>query len=82
MPRKTSAAVHTTQRPSPGVFRAAIHVTSESTIGKSAKTRLPNSIVECSPMAGKNAPFWQPGHDWQARPEPVSRTAAPVRTTP
>ena len=52
-------------------------MTSESTIGKSAKTRLPNSIVECSPIAGKNAPFWQPGHDWQARPEPVSRTAAP-----
>ena len=59
---------------------AAIQAASESTIGKSAMTRLPNSIVECSPTAGKNAPSLQPGHDWQASPEPVSRTAAPVRT--
>ena len=43
-------------------------------------TRLPNSIVECSPTAGKKAPSWQPGHDSHASPEPVSRTAAPVST--
>ena len=82
MPRKTSAARPHHPATEPGVFRATIHVRSESTIGKSAKTRLPNSIVECSPIAGKNAPFWQPGHDSQASPDPVSRTAAPVSTTP
>ena len=43
-------------------------------------TRFPNSIDECSPTAGKNAPCWQPGHDSHASPEPVSLTAAPVRT--
>ena len=74
------AAVHVTQRPSPGVFVAAIQASSESTIGKRAMTRLPNSIVECSPTAGKKAPSLQPGHDWHASPEPVSRTAAPVST--
>ena len=45
-----------------------------------AMTRFPNSIDECSPTAGKNAPSWQPGQHSQASPEPVSRTAAPLRT--
>ena len=59
---------------------AKIQAASDRPIGKSAITRFPNSIVECSPTAGKNAPSWQPGHDSQASPEPVSRTAAPVST--
>ena len=80
VPRQVNAAVHVTQRARPGVFVAAIQVTSESPIGKRAMTRLPNSIVECSPIAGKNAPLLQPGQDWQASPEPVRRTAAPVIT--
>ena len=56
VPRKTNAAVQVTQRPSPGVRGAASQASSERVIGKRAKTRLPNSIVECSPSAGKNAP--------------------------
>ena len=80
VPRKTSAAAHVTQRPRPLVRGAASQARRVSTIGKSAKTRLPNSIVECSPTAGKNAPSWHPGHDSHASPEPVSRTAAPVMT--
>jgi hypothetical protein len=75
-----NAARRVDQPPSPGVRGAAIHATSVSTIGKSAITRFPNSIVEWPAPAGKNAPSWQPGHDSQASPEPVSRTRAPVRT--
>ncbi len=73
-------ASHFTQRPRPCVRYARNQAASESAIGKSAMTRFPNSIVECSLTAGKKAPSWQPGHDSHASPEPVSRTAAPVRT--
>ena len=79
VPRKVSALTHVTQRGRPAVRGAASQATSVSTSGKSANTRFPNSIAEWSPTAGKNAPSWQPGHDSQARPEPVSRTSAPVR---
>ena len=80
VPRKTSAASHVAQPGSPRVRGAVTQAARLSVIGKSAKARFPNSITEWCPAAGKNAPSWQPGQDWQASPEPVRRTAAPVRT--
>jgi hypothetical protein len=43
-------------------------------------SRLPNSIAECVDSSGVKLVPWQRGQSGQPRPEPVSRTAAPVKT--
>ena len=72
---REKAAVQTAQRTTPGVLRARpsrARARSERAPRRGCRTR-----CRVSPTAGKNAPFWQPGQDSQARPEPVSRLPPP-----
>jgi hypothetical protein len=63
-----------------GRLRENHAVTSESVIGKTPKTRFPNSMKAWASSSGKNAPSSHPGQPSQPSPEPVSRTSDPVMT--
>ncbi len=80
VPAKTTQARIFVPRPSPVVRRAPIASASVVSTVKNATTRFENSTSEWKPRAGNGSPGWQPGQCSQPRPEPVSRTVAPVAT--
>ena len=80
-PAKTSQARIFTPRPSPGVSSPPAASASVARTVTDATARFENSTSEWYPRSGKNTFGWQPGQCSQPRPDPVSRTVAPVATT-
>ena len=65
-------------------FHALTKVATAIAVSRKVSVRLPNSIAECTSRApcGVNELPWHRGQVGQPSPEPVSRTAPPVRTIP
>src|SRR5262249_57706477 len=80
VPRNAAPATQRAHLGAAGVSSVTIHVPSVTTTATPETILFENSTNEWKPFFGTNEPAVHPGQSRQPRPDPVSRTEAPLAT--